>query len=146
MSNQLSFSVAVHICKVHVFDEVIFLLTIRIPIVTKHFKVVTCCEELSPINMNDILTEWSCWIMWQIKYISTYRRCIETTKGKMLTRGKVPKHDPLIKWPTWDHVTVWKIYISIFMRFIANKLVWLLTLGRIFSMQTLKSSLTSCYS
>ena len=57
---------------------------------------------------------------------------------------EAPKHDPLIKWPTWDHVTVWKIYISIFMRFIANKLGRLVTLGRIFITQMLKSSPTSC--
>ena len=56
---------------------------------------------------------------------------------------EAPKVDPLIKWPTWGHVTVWKIYISIFMKQ-AKKLVRLLTLGRIFSTQTLKSSLTSC--
>ena len=42
------------------------------------------------------------------------------------------KHDPLIEWTRWGHLTVWKIYISIFMRFIANKLGRLLTLGRIF--------------
>ena len=58
---------------------------------------------------------------------------------------EAPKHDPLIKWPTWGHVTVWKIYISIFTRFITNKLRILLTLGGIFSMQTLKSSPTCCY-
>ena len=59
---------------------------------------------------------------------------------------KAPKHDTFIKWPTWGHVTVWKIYISIFMRFIANKaneLDRLLTSGWIFSTQTLKSSQTS---
>ena len=54
-----------------------------------------------------------------------------------------PKHDPLIKWPTWGHMTVWKIYISIFLRFMADKLGRLLTLGRIFITQTLKSSRTS---
>ena len=42
-------------------------------------------------------------------------------------------------------MTVWKIYISTFTRFIANKLGILLTLGRNFSMQTLKLSLNSCY-
>ena len=57
---------------------------------------------------------------------------------------EAPKHDPLIKWPTWGHVTVWKIYISIFMRFIPNKFGRLLTLGRIFITQMLKSSPTSC--
>ena len=37
-----------------------FLLTIRMSMVTKLFRVATCCEELSPINMHDISTEWSC--------------------------------------------------------------------------------------
>ena len=58
---------------------------------------------------------------------------------------EAPKHDLLIKWQTWGHVTVWKIHISIFKRFIANKVGSLLTLGRMFSTQTLKSSLPSCY-
>ena len=58
---------------------------------------------------------------------------------------EAPKHDHLIKWLRWGHVTVWKIYISIFMRFISNKLGRLLTLGKIFSTQTLKSSPSSCY-
>ena len=58
---------------------------------------------------------------------------------------EAPKHDPLIKWPTWGHMTIWKIYISIFMRFIANKFGRLLTVRRIFTMQMLKSSLTSCW-
>ena len=40
------------------------------------------------------------------------------------TRHKAPKHDPLIKWPTWGHITSYR----------------LLNLGRIFSMQALKSS------
>ena len=58
---------------------------------------------------------------------------------------EAPKHVSLIKRPTWDHVTIWKIYISIFMRFIAKKLVRLLTLGRVSSTQTLKSSPSSCF-
>ena len=57
---------------------------------------------------------------------------------------EAPKHDPLIKWLTWGHVTVWKIYISIFIRFISNKLGRLLTLEKIFITQTLKLSPTSC--
>ena len=52
---------------------------------------------------------------------------------------EAPRHDPLIKWPTRGHVTVWKIYISIFMRLIANKLGRLVTLGRVFIMETRKS-------
>ena len=57
---------------------------------------------------------------------------------------ETPKHNPLITWPKRGHVTIWKIYISTFVTFIANKLGKLLTLGRIFSMQMLKSSPTSC--
>ena len=40
------------------------------PMVTKLFRVVTCGDELSPINAHDISMEWSCWVKWQIKYIS----------------------------------------------------------------------------
>ena len=40
---------------------------------------------------------------------------------------------------------MWKIYISTFTRFIAKKLGRLLTLGRILSTQTLKSSPMSCF-
>ena len=35
-------------------------LTIRMPTVNKLFIVVTCCDELTPINMHDISTEWCC--------------------------------------------------------------------------------------
>ena len=54
-------------------------------------------------------------------------------------------HDPLIKSPTWCHMTLWRIYIFISVRFIANKLSRLLIFGRIFITQTLKSSPTSCF-
>ena len=79
-------------------------------------------------------------------HISICRKCIDITVGKVLTlcQLEAPTHGPLIKWPTWGHVTAWKIYISIFMRFIANKLGKLLTLGRIFITQIIKSSPTSC--
>ena len=74
-------------------------------------------------------------------HISTCRRFIETTTDIVL---EAPKHDPSIKRTTWGHVIVWKMHISIFMRFIANKLGRLLTLGRIFIAQMLKSSPSSC--
>ena len=70
LSNQFHFSVTVRIYKVHVFDEVFFLLTIRMTMVTKLFRVVTCCDEFSPINSRGISTEWSCWVTWQIKFTS----------------------------------------------------------------------------
>ena len=53
LSNQLIFLVAVHIYKIHIFDDVFFLLTVRIAMTTKPFRVVTFCEELSPINTHD---------------------------------------------------------------------------------------------
>ena len=65
----ISFSVVVHIYKICIFDEAFLLLTIRIPIITKFFRVVTCCKDLSPIYMHDISTEWSCRVTWHIKYI-----------------------------------------------------------------------------
>ena len=58
-----------------------FFLTIRMPMVTNFFGVVTCCEELSPINMHDVL--WG--DVTNKIHISTYRRCIDTTLGKVLT-------------------------------------------------------------
>ena len=96
------------------------------PMVTKLFRVVTCGKELSPINMHDISMKWSCWVMWQIKYIYQHHN-----RQGADTVLEAPKYDPLIKWPTWGHVIVWKIYISIFTRFIAY------TLGRIFIAQML---------
>ena len=68
LSNELNFSVAVHIYKIHAFDEAFFLLTIRIPIITKLFRVVACCKELQSVSI-----EWSCGVTWQTKYISRVR-------------------------------------------------------------------------
>ena len=47
-----------------------FLLTTIIPMVTKLFRMVTCCEEVSSIDMYDISTEGSCVVTWQIKDIA----------------------------------------------------------------------------
>ena len=131
------FSVAVHIYKIHVFDEPFFLLTIRIRMVTKLFWVVACCEELTPITMHDISKEWSCGVMWQIKYMSPPTEDVSTPheQGAGLMK-EAAKHDHLITWLTWCHVIVWKIYTF------SSRL---LTLGGIFIMPTLKSSPTSCF-
>ena len=56
LSNQLNFSVVVHIYKIRAFDEAFILLTIRMPTITKLFRVVTWCKDLSPIYMHDIST------------------------------------------------------------------------------------------
>ena len=37
-----------------VFDEAFFLMNMRMPLITKLFMVVTCGEDLSAINRNDI--------------------------------------------------------------------------------------------
>ena len=78
LSKQLNFSVAVCIYKIDVFDEAFSLLTMRILMMTKLFNVVTCCEELSHINIHDITTEWSSGVAWQIKYISPPSKDVST--------------------------------------------------------------------
>ena len=70
LSNQLNVSVVAHIYKIHVTDEAFLLLTIGMPMITKHFRVVTCCKELSPIYLHDISTESSFGVTEQMKYIS----------------------------------------------------------------------------
>ena len=148
LSNQLNVSVVVHIYKVRIFDEVFFLLTIRVTMITMLFRVVTCYNELSPIYMHEISMECCCGGSRGKK--NTYLFLIHISSFRYYTRQganlvlEAPKHDPLIKWPTWSHMTVWKIYASTFTWFIANKLGRLLTLGRIFSTQSLKSPPTSC--
>ena len=49
-------------------------------------------------------------------------------------------YDPLITWPTWGHTTISKIYIFFITRLMASKPGRLLTYGRRFITQTLKSS------
>ena len=89
--------------------------------------------------------EGCCEITWQIKHMSlpAEKYGQQSRQAADLVK-ETPKHNPLITWPKRGHVTIWKIYISTFVTFIANKLGKLLTLGRIFSMQMLKSSPTSC--
>ena len=84
-----------------------------------------------------------------IKGYSILRNFFWIKNYKLVRQGanlaqEAPKHDHLIKWPTWSHMIVWKIYIATFTRFIANRLSRLLIFGRIFSTQTLKSSPISC--
>ena len=114
-----------------VFHEAFFLLTIRMSMVSKFFRVATCVKELSSINMHDISIEWCCSVTWQIKYISPPAEDLLTPQKARWWVLEGSKHDPLIKWPTWGHMTIWKFYIFISMRLIANKLGRLLTLGSI---------------
>ena len=51
LSNQLNFLVAVRIYKIHVFDEAFFLLTVRMAMIFKLFRLIKCCKKLSLICM-----------------------------------------------------------------------------------------------
>ena len=42
------------------------------------FRVVTCCEELSRINMRGTSMKWSYGVMWQIKYLSSPAEDVRT--------------------------------------------------------------------
>ena len=73
------FLVVVYIYKISVFDEAFFHLIIRMPMITKLFRVVTCCKELSLIYVNDIFA------VTNKIHISICRECIDTTLGKVVT-------------------------------------------------------------
>ena len=73
------FLVVVYIYKISVFDEAFFHLIIRMPMITKLFRVVTCCKELSLIYINDIFT------VTNKIHISTCSECIDTALGKVVT-------------------------------------------------------------
>ena len=73
------FLVVVYIYKISVFDEAFFHLIIRMPMITKFFRVVTCCKELSLIYINDIFT------VTNKIHISTCSECIDTALGKVVT-------------------------------------------------------------
>ena len=77
------------------------------------------------------------------------QRPMDIKLSKMLTYSKmlppVKPHDFLVTWLTIDHVTVWKILTSIFIRLMITKLDRVLTSSRSFSMQTFVLPQTSCY-
>ena len=62
----------------HVFHEAVFLLTIKMPIVTKRIRVVTCCEGTLTYkyawHLNGIVS-WG-YVANKMR-ISTYRRCVD---------------------------------------------------------------------
>ena len=124
----------------------IFLLTIRMPMVTKFFSVVTYGEKLSSINTHDISTEWFCWVTWQkntylhlqkVYWHHNRQGCWYSVRGSQtwsldqvtnMTLGDCLKN---------LHLHFHEVY--------TNKLGRLLTLGRISITKTLKSSPTSCF-
>ena len=118
---------------------------------TKLGKMVTYHEDLSLIHSHNILITWSHEITWQTKpIIFQLTQCLPTPNlvGRWLTvRGSqsLKPHDPLLTWPTWGHVTIWKNFISAFIILVATKLFRGLTSGRRFSKQFLKSWMTSAF-
>ena len=80
----------------------------------------------------------------KIHYISTLRRPIDRTLGKVLHYLEIllplKSHYPLITWVMQGHVEIWNIYIFTFPRDMATKLHRVLALRRRFNTQTLKSS------
>ena len=105
LSNQLNFSMAVRIYKVHVFDEAFFLLTVRMPMIFKLFRLIKCCKKLS---LNRVVF-WNHVI--SIIHISTCRRCIDTTLGKVLTYCK--RHPNMTLWSSDQRVVMWLFEKSI---------------------------------
>ena len=77
-------------------------------------------------------------------YISTNIMPIDTKLGRVVTYSErflhIKPHNFLMTWPTWDYVTIWKIYIFTFTRLKVTKLDRVLTLGMRFSTQMPKSS------
>ena len=100
------------------------------PVVTKLFRVVTCCEVLSPKyawHLNRVVLR----VHMTNKIYSQPAQDVSTphvARCWLSVRGS-----PLIKWPTWGLFK--ESIFSIFTRFIAYKIERLLTLGRIFSVQ-----------
>ena len=83
-----------------------------------------------------------------MNYISICRRPRNTKPGIVLTyHGRLPilkLHAPLSSWPMLRHVTIWKVYTFTSTRLIDTKLGAVLTSGRRFITQKLKSLPTSC--
>ena len=73
----------------------------------------------------------------------------DTKLGRVVTHcERLPPlnpYDALTMWPKWGRATIWKISISAFTRIMTTKLGRVLASGRSCSMQTFKSSPTSCF-
>ena len=146
-------------------------LTKRVPMITKLGRLVTYLKELLPLELintkttvtsqkmmgSHLYNHKSLWSYGLARshdklnplYFSTTIMPIDTKLNKMTTsRERLPplkQHDPLIMWPTWGHMAIWKIFISTFTIIMATNLCSVLTSERSFSMETLKSSPISCY-
>ena len=104
-------------------------------------------EELSPINLHDLSIRWSCEVASQLNLLYFHlQKTHDTKRGKMLTKHErlppLKPHDLFITWTAWGLVTNSTIHIAFVTRFVATKLRSVLTLGRKFSTETLKCTIT----
>ena len=112
--------------------------------------MVTCQDGLAPIKSHELLITLSFGIMWQTKrIISPLTQWLSTPNlaGWWITaRGFYPlqPHDSFNMWTTWSYVAIWKIYIYPSIILMAINIDKVLTPGRSFSTQTLKSWPASC--
>ena len=80
-------------------------------------------------------------------YLHLYSTHEQQTRQSAACSKRLPSlkpYDLLITWHTWGYVTNWIIYISIIKKLMISKPGKVLTYGKRFSTQTLKSLPTSC--
>ena len=119
--------------------------------VTRIIRVVTCCKELLSINSHDSSLRWTCEVT---RKSNTLYLHLQKTHGHH-TRWSVDLqweasifkyiYNFLITWTKWDHLTIWKTYIFSITWPMVCKPGRVLTYGRRFSVQALKSWPTSWY-
>ena len=100
---------------------------------------MTFQDGLSLIKLHERLITSSFGITWQTKPI------IYPLTQWLTTVMALKPCDSLNTWPTWGYVTVWKIYISPFIILMAIKIYKVLTSGRSFSPQNLKTWLLAWF-
>ena len=106
-------------------------------------RMVTCWKELQPVNLHDRSMRWSFKMTWCIKYMisppsedsCTPNQAICWITSASDSQSSLNSFEYFITWHTWGHVTISKIYMSTI-----STPGRVLTYGRRFSMQTLKSS------
>ena len=145
------------------------------PVATNLDRIVTCLEQLLPIKLFKPLPTWFCKIPWQTKttispllqslwspnltgWWLTFKDSYHMTYHIIWLLSCLIISTPIISYDSYhmshttfnqvvllNHLSIWNISISTVTRFIATKLGKVLTLGRRFSMQMLKSLTTSCF-
>ena len=101
-------------------------------------------EDLPLLNSHDSSMRWSCDKLNTL--YSIWRRPMDTKLDQVLTYSERPQtlklHDHLIMWPVLGHAIIWKVYNATLTKLMTIKPNRVLTYGKRFSMQILKSSPT----